>query len=68
MGNNYAGQEKAIEELNALSNEAKAFLNHHIGNSLSVIIGAIKVGELELAEEAAWHIVDDMKTAGIRNV
>lgn len=66
MGNDYQGQEKAIEELSALSPEAKEFLNHHICNSLSAILGGIKVGRLQLAEEAVWHIVEDLKKAGIR--
>lgn len=66
MGNDYQGQEKAIEELNALSPEAKEFLCHHIGNSLGAIIGGIKINNLKLAEEAAWHIVSDLETAGIR--
>lgn len=66
MGNDYAGQEKAIEELSALSPEAKEFLNHHICNSLGAIIGGIKVKNFRLAEEAAWHIVSDLETAGIR--
>ena len=66
MGNDYKGQEKAIEELSALSPEAKEFLNHHICNSLGAIIGGIKINNLKLAEEAAWHIVSDLRIAGIR--
>lgn len=68
MGNDYKGQEAAIEELNSLSDGAKEFLNHHIGNSLSAILGGIKVGRLGLAEEAVWHIVKDLQIAGIRNI
>lgn len=66
VGNNYDGQEKAIAELSALSAEAKEFLNHHLGNSLAAILGGIKVNNLQLVEKAAWHIVTDLKMAGIR--
>lgn len=68
MGNDYQGQEKAIEDLSALSPEAKEFLNHHLGNSLGAIIMALRVGNIEIAEEAAWHIVKDLQIAGIRNI
>lgn len=66
MGADYPGQEKAIEELSALSREAKEFLNHHIGNSLNVVIVGIEHGRLDAAKKAAWHIVEDLHTAGIR--
>jgi len=66
MGANYKDQEKAIAELSALSREAKIFLNHHIGNPLTVIIGAIEQGKFDIAKEVAWHIVDDLRLAGIR--
>jgi len=66
MENNYPGQEKAIEELSALSDDAKEFLNHHICNSLSAILGGIKTNRLKLAEEAAWHIVADLRLAKIK--
>jgi hypothetical protein len=66
VGNDYPGQERAIEELSALSDDAKEFLSHHICNSLSAILGGIRVGRLQLAEEAAWHIVSDLEKAGIR--
>lgn len=67
MGANYKGQEAAIVELSALSREAKEFLNHHIGNALNTVIIGIEVGNEKMAEEAAWHIVDDLHLAGIRN-
>ena len=66
MGADYPGQEKAITELSALSDEAKKFLNHHICNSLSAILLGIEVGNLKLAEESVWHIVSDLDIAGIR--
>jgi len=66
VGADYVGQEKAIEELSALSAEAKEFLNHHIGNSLAAVIGGIQIQNLAIAKEAAWHIVDDLRLAGIR--
>jgi hypothetical protein len=60
MGANYAGEEKAIEELRALSPEAKEFLSHHLRNSLTAIIAGIESGKLEVAKQEAWHIIDDL--------
>jgi hypothetical protein len=40
MGADYPGQERAIEELQSLSPEARKFLGHHIRNSLMSISGA----------------------------
>ncbi|MBI5075593.1 MAG: hypothetical protein HZB62_10580 [Nitrospirae bacterium] len=67
MGADYKGQDKAIAELSALSREAKEFLNHHIGNSLNIVIVGIEVDNKEMATDAAWHIIDDLHMAGIRN-
>ncbi len=67
MGADYQGQEAAIAELSALSFEAKKYLNHHIGNSLQQVITGIETGNGKMAEDAAWHIVDDLHAAGIRN-
>jgi hypothetical protein len=64
VGANYPGQEKAITELRALSPAAKEFLGHHIRNELTKIIGGIKVGKLQIADDAAWHIVEDLEKIG----
>lgn len=66
MGADYKGQERAIEELSALSREAKMYLCHHIGNSLQGILGHIKLGRHEDIEQIVWHIVEDLELAGIR--
>ncbi len=83
MGADYKGQEKAIAELSAMSPEAKAFLNHHIGNSLGVVVTSIEatmidilrsaiddvdINPLKAAKAAAFHIVDDLHLAGIRTI
>lgn len=81
MGADYKGQDKAIAELSALSREAKEFLNHHICNPLNVVIVGVEATKHEIereavgldtdhlvaAEKAAWHIIDDLHMAGIRN-
>lgn len=67
MGANYTGQEEAIRELSALSEDAKKFLNHHIGNSLAVILGAARLGHQQVIHEHVDHIVDDLILAGIRD-
>lgn len=66
MGAKYDGEEAAILDLMNLSKEAKKFLCHHLGNSLNVIITGIEVGRLDLAMEAAWHIVADLERTGIK--
>lgn len=66
MGTDYDGQDKAIKELNKLSREAKMFLNHHIANSLCGVLSGIEHGNLNMAKEAAWHIVKDLRLAGIK--
>ena len=64
MGADYIGQEKAIREILSLSPAAKEFIGHHIRNELTKIIGGIKVGKLQIAEDAAWHIVADLEKIG----
>ena len=65
MGNYLPGQEKGIEEIRSLSQEAKNVLSHHILNELNVITGGIETGQLKLAEQAAWHINKDLRELGI---
>ncbi|MDA8106179.1 MAG: hypothetical protein M0Z71_12480 [Nitrospiraceae bacterium] len=67
MGNNYEGQERAIEELSALSMAAKEYLNHHICNALTVISAAARLGHPDMVETEVQHIVDDLILAGIRH-
>lgn len=64
MGADYKGQERGIEELRAISNEARMFLAHHLRNSINGIIGGIKTGRLEMAEQEAWHMVEDLEKIG----
>lgn len=67
MGADYPGQEAAIMELQALSGEAKSFLQHHIINPLTVILSAAQLGEFQPIKEQVDHIVDDLILAGIRD-
>jgi hypothetical protein len=66
MGADYPGQEKAIKELKRLSKEAKEYLNHHICNAITAVLGGIHSGDLEMAKRNAWHIIQDLEKAGIR--
>ena len=66
MGADYPGQDKAIAEISALSREAKDFLQHHICNPLTVVLGASRLGHFEMIQEQVDHIVDDLVLAGIR--
>jgi hypothetical protein len=67
MGRPFPGEEKAIEEIKALSLEAKAVLAHHLNNSLTVISGAVDLGRSEIAAEAIAHMVSDLEMFGIRD-
>lgn len=76
MGAKMAGDEQALAELKALSPEAKTWLCHHLGNALNGITGPLQLIQAghpdikkctELALQSAWHIVDDLHLAGIRN-
>lgn len=64
MGADYPSQDKAIQELRALSDDAKVFLSHHIRNSLSGVIGGIDTGKLDIAKNSAEHIVKDLEKIG----
>jgi hypothetical protein len=64
MGADYPEQDKAIEELKALSPSAKEFLSHHLRNSLGSIIIAIHTGKLDIARDSAEHIVEDLEKIG----
>ena len=64
MGADYKGDEKAIEELQALSIEAKRYLSQHLRNSLATIIYGAEKGEFIKIKRAAWHIVEDLKKIG----
>lgn len=64
MGADYFGQERAIKELQGLSNEAKKYLSHHLRNSLNLIIFGGGQHKTKIVEEAVWHIVEDLKKIG----
>ena len=64
MGAKYEGDEKAIEELQGLSAEAKKYLSHHLRNSLATILFGAEKGEFIKIKRAAWHIEEDLKKIG----
>jgi hypothetical protein len=66
MGADYPGQEKAIEQLRCLSKEAKEYLNHHICNAVTAILGGVIADDKEMIKRHAWHIIQDLEKAGIR--
>ena len=65
MGAIIEQEDKAIEELSSLSTEAKRYLCHHINNELNSIIAGLRLDDRQMIEQAVWHIVADLKRAGI---
>jgi len=64
MGLDYAGQEKGIEDLKKMSDEARTYLSHHIRNELTVIIHSKDDKQGADAVAAAWHILEDLQRIG----
>jgi len=55
---------EAVKLLQAMPKAAKLWLNHHIGNSLQVLLNSEKVNNPEHVVRAAKHIIEDMKRIG----
>ena len=53
---------KAIAELQALSPEAKEFLNHHIRNAMTGVVNYYNLERYEEATQAALQLVDVLET------
>lgn len=64
MGNKYEGEEKGIEALKDIPDSAKAYINHHLGNSLSSLQACLSIGNIEASKEMAKHMTDDLKRVG----
>ncbi len=64
MGADYEGQERGIEDLKAMSDEARQYLCHHLRNSLTAVLCGIQVEQFDLAEEAARHMIEDLERIG----
>ena len=65
MGANFPGQEASVEEVRALSDEARGWLSHHMRNSLCAISILNKVGETEKLKEAVEHMEADLNMFGL---
>lgn len=76
MGAPYEGQESALAEIqHVLSDEGRAFIEHHFRNALAGIVGGIDVtlldierqgigldtAMLHLAVSSAWHLAEDLR-------
>ena len=64
MGADIGDETAAIEEIRALSQEARGYISHHLRNTLMNITCAITMGEYDLANEAIMHAVEDLKRIG----
>jgi hypothetical protein len=78
MGADYTGQEKGIENLRQIPEEARKYLSHHFRNSMHVVAGNILLAKsclsimeieeaiirLSEAEHAANHLLRDLKKIG----
>ena len=56
--------EIAVEQLRAMPEEARLWLNHHIGNSMQVLLNAEYYHNPEHVARAARHIIEDMQRIG----
>ena len=64
MGNKYEGEEEGIIAMNDISEAARAYINHHLGNSLSSLNACLFIGDIEGSKEATEHIIADLKRVG----
>ncbi len=65
MGADYEGQETPITFIRGLPDEVKACLSHHLRNCLAGILGGAQIGRPDLVEDAARHMVEDLKNFGL---
>lgn len=66
MGERIPGEEKHIQEIRALSQEAKGVIQHHICNSLQAILTESQIHKLKFTEGCVYHILEDLDLFGIR--
>ena len=65
MGADFPEQKEAVEEVRALSDDARGWLGHHMRNSLCAISILSNVGEMEKLKEAIEHMEEDLKMFGL---
>ena len=56
--------EIAVAILREIPKEARLWLNHHIGNSVQVLLNSDTYHNPEHVVRAAQHIIEDMKRIG----
>ena len=68
MGADYRGQEQAINNLKNVLRvfpSVKELLCHHIKNSLTGILGGVQANRLDIVEDSAKHLKDDLERFGL---
>lgn len=59
MGNDYEGQEKAIQELLCMSAGAREFLMHHLRNSLHTAAGYVVLAQMKTHEPNIYEFLNE---------
>ena len=67
MGADLPEDQKGIDEILNMSEDARKYLGHHLNNSLFVLITSLETGDIDCAKEAAGHMVEDLNRVGIRS-
>ena len=67
MGADFKEFKKGEEIVRNMEDAGKAYLAHHLNNSLCGLIGALDCNDVEKALKAAWHMVDDLNRVGINS-
>ena len=65
MGAIIKDESKAIEQLNKMPEDVKEVLAHHLRNCLSGILGGAQANRLDIVEDSARHLKEDLERFGL---
>lgn len=57
--------EQAVIEIKGLSENARSYLQHKLGNGLQSVISCIETGETGNASECVFSIADELRKMGL---
>jgi len=64
MGAIVGDENKALTEIQAMSNEARGHIAHHMRNTAQTLISAIHTKDENMAKEAIRHMIEDLERMG----